>query len=191
MEMKVTLEQNIEVLLNVYGLKMHKNYKFRSGINLPKRRDLLTSEREKYKSKSEAKKIKIINELLYKDNHLEISNWELFIPNLKNNEDESLLNYIFHNVRILYSNGEFNYHFHNLIDFLIVDTLNNKYLTDRFSKEFQLKKMFSSNSKMTKQLRKEFLILIDAKIIDMKIKEVLDTVLPKLVLDELNNNDNI
>jgi hypothetical protein len=194
MKTKTTLKKNIDVLFNKYGLKMLKNDKSESGIYLPIKADLLTSKRDNYESKRKTTKINVVKEILYKENHFEITKWEIFLPNLKVKDDEEkrILKYIFDCTRIYYSKGELIYYFHNLIDFLIPDILNNKDLINILSKEFQLKKLFTPNKEMTKQLQLEFLSLIEIKMKEFGIKNILEIELPEIILNNIDKiNDRI
>jgi hypothetical protein len=191
MKTKTTLEKNIDILFNKYGLELRKNDKSEFGIYLPIKADLLTSKRDNYESKRKTTKINAIKKILCKKNHFKISKWEIFLPNLKINDDKDkrILKYIFACAEIHYSKGELIYSFHNLYDEFIPDVLNNKDLINIFSKEFQLKKMFTPNNEMINQLQLEFLGLIEMKMKEFGIKNILEIELPEIILNTIDKND--
>ena len=182
---KINLNKTIDALFEKNGLKLVENDKFKPGYYLPDK-----SELSAYESKNEAAKLKLIKNFVYKENHLEVINWELFLPNIKTNKDEErIIKYIFDSVRIQCINGYFKITFHNLINFLLKDILNNKDFIKLFSNEFQVKAIFSSDVQMYVELRKVILTLIEAKINELGIKDTVDVELPNLIMNYLDQGE--
>jgi hypothetical protein len=185
--MENILNVNATNIFENCGLKILENKSLIDNYDLIELKDLLISYPD-FEICSEETKIEIIKTHIYAENHFRIIDWEFFLPNLIINqlEEKALMN-ILYSYRIFYIGGRFKFVTNNLGNQQLEKTLNNKDFVKNFSKELQMKAVFSTDKEVWKQIKKEIIQMITIKLIRLNFKEKINVILPKLILDSFES----
>jgi hypothetical protein len=183
--MKNISNTNVNEIFNECGLKILENKSLINNFDLPKLKDLIISYPD-FEIYSEESKIEIIKTHIYAESHFQIINWKFFLPNLiiSQLEENALMNIIY-SYRIFFIGGRFKFVTNNLGSQQLEKILNNKDFVKNFSKELQMKAVFSTDKEVYKQIKKEIIQMITIKLIRLKFKDKINVILPKLIMDSL------
>ena len=185
--MKNTLNRDIIKILEQCGISLRGN-DYTYGFDLPRKYDLISLSGVPYDKCDEETKLQLIQEYIWKKNSIRILNWKFFLPNLKTNKlEEEIFEYVLKDIRIYYVDNVFKFMFRNVKENLEL-MVKNKDFVERLSTEFQLKVIFSQNSLLLEETKKEMTKLICNKMKELKKKKKIKVELPKLIMDNLDIN---
>ena len=186
--MNTSLEFVIDDFFKGYGLKLI-NPNTNLHINIPTKEDLEmnTLANTPYDQCEEDVKVRIINEFICKKNCLRISDYKLFLPNLKfNNQEEGSVEYIFKTVSIIHSNESQRIIFRTSITNQFKSLFNTRDYFKNLSNEFQMKAIFSPVDKLNWQFRREVKKLVINRLIELNIIEKMNVEIPTLIMNHLD-----
>jgi hypothetical protein len=184
MSLNYTLENNIESMLMRYGLRMDNVNPFAPGPKLPNYNDL--GSEEFYNNCNEDTKMKVIKEFVFKENYFRIVDLKLFLPNFKIDKEESFIfENILYAIAISLENESIKFNLYKTIKDKIEKLLNNKEFIKIFSKDFQLRAIFSPKEQLYSDLKIEITNFIGDKLNEMGIIDKINEELPKIIMKDL------